>query len=261
MIDIHHHCLPGVDDGPGDWSDALELCHRAADEGIDTIIATPHVLRGRWTSPDPQAVARLVSEMNDKLGGSPRIIAGSEYYFGHDAAAVLESRDAVTPLANSTYVLIEFASTHVPPRVEVALHQIQLAGWIPIIAHPERNAAFQQKPGRLAELVSLGAKAQVTLASVVGGFGSHAQTAAEILLDREIVHFLATDAHDLDRRPPTVRQTQPRFEERWGAERFRQLTIDNPAAVLASQPLPYDPEPLPPPRRHHWLHQILRGSK
>ncbi|HEX8155553.1 MAG TPA: CpsB/CapC family capsule biosynthesis tyrosine phosphatase, partial [Thermoanaerobaculia bacterium] len=108
MIDIHHHCLPGVDDGPRDWSEAVDLCAMAAAEGIETIVATPHVLRGRWRNTSRATLAGLVDTLREKTGDTPHVVLGSEYFFAHDIADVVAAGDQVIPLAGSRYVLVEF---------------------------------------------------------------------------------------------------------------------------------------------------------
>src|SRR3954452_24202699 len=91
MIDLHHHCLPGVDDGPRTMPEAVDLCRMSADEGIETIVATPHVLRGRWKNPSRAQLAAILAELQAKAGDTPRLILGSEYFFGHDMDDMLRN--------------------------------------------------------------------------------------------------------------------------------------------------------------------------
>src|SRR5438874_3468743 len=202
MIDIHHHCLPGVDDGPRTMAESVDLCRMAADDGIDTIVATPHVLRGRWQNTTRATLEEIAAKLREKVGESPRILMGSEYFFGHDVAEVLAAGNSIIPLAGSRYVLIEFASHTVPPMVDQPFYRLQLDGWTPVIAHPERNAIFRAKPELLASLVRLGAKTQVTAASLLGDFGSEARSAAFDWIAAGMVHVVASDAHNLRKRPP-----------------------------------------------------------
>src|SRR5688500_1091920 len=117
MIDIHHHCLPDVDDGPRELDEAVAMCQAALDEGIETIIATPHVLRGRWPSRSIPELRSRIDELRSRVGDHPRLILGSEYFFAHDAPEVLAEGTSIVPLAGSRYVLIEFASQAVPPHL------------------------------------------------------------------------------------------------------------------------------------------------
>ena len=242
MIDIHHHCLPGVDDGPDTWDDAVAQCRLAAAEGIDTIIATPHVLRGRWQNTSKNELALRLEKLRSLVGDTPQLILGSEYFFAHDIAEMLRTGEAIVPLAGSRYVLIEFASHTIPPLVEQPLYRVQLDGWIPVIAHPERNVVFQAKPDLLASLVALGAKTQVTNGSFTGEFGSDAKRAAESLLARGMVHFVATDAHDLKRRAPRARDAVARITELAGERVAEALTVGNPRSILDNRSLEFEPE-------------------
>ncbi|HET8797659.1 MAG TPA: CpsB/CapC family capsule biosynthesis tyrosine phosphatase [Thermoanaerobaculia bacterium] len=247
MIDLHHHCLPGVDDGPHEWDEAVAMCRMAADEGIETIVATPHVLRGRWRSFSPHELRTRLAELQQRTA-TPRLLLGSEYFFGHDMVDVLAAGNAIVPLAGGSYVLIELAANSVPPHFEQPLYRAQLEGWTLILAHPERNLVLQERPDLAVELAGRGVKLQITAGSLLGEFGSAARRAAETFLDRGIVHFLATDAHNTGKRPPRMRAAAELLGQRYGAELAAALTVENPRAVLENRVLPYDPEPLPAPR-------------
>ena len=246
MIDIHHHCLPDVDDGPRELDEAVELCRAAHAEGIETIIATPHVLRGRWKNFTVAELTSRIEALRARLGATPRLLLGSEYFFGHDVVEVLAAGDAIVPLAGSRYVLIELAANSVPPLFEQPLFRMQLEGWIPVIAHPERNLVFQEHPGLLESIIGHGAKTQVTLGSLTGDFGPAAKHAAEEFLRRRLVHFAATDAHNTGKRPPRVRETSAALQTLVGNDVAEALTHRNPLAVVENRPLEYDPEPISP---------------
>src|SRR5512142_1490099 len=115
MIDIHHHCLPAVDDGPRDWPEAVEMCAASAEEGIETIVVTPHVLRGRWRPVSHADLNAKIEELRVRTNDTPHLLLGSEYFFAHDMPEVLRGGTSVIPLAASRAVLVEFASNAVPP--------------------------------------------------------------------------------------------------------------------------------------------------
>jgi protein-tyrosine phosphatase len=242
MIDLHHHCLPGVDDGPRELAEAVELCKRAADEGVETIVATPHVLRGRWQNTSRPKLESLLAALREQLGDHPRLLLGSEYFFAHDMTEVLASGSSIIPLNDSRYVLVEFAAHSVPPLIEQAFYRVQLEGWTPVVAHPERNLVFQAKPDLLATLVRLGARTQVTCGSLLGDFGPEAQAAATKWVRGGLVHFLASDAHNLGKRPPRVRESLAVLRDLVDAPVADALTIGNPQAVIDGRPLVYEPD-------------------
>lgn len=241
MIDIHHHCLPGVDDGPRSFSESVELCRMAADEGIETIVATPHVLRGRWKNTSRAQLTSILDELRGKVGETPHIVLGSEYFFAHDMDEMLRGQ-SIIPLAGSRYILVEFASHAVPPLVRDPLYHVQLDGWIPVIAHPERNIVFQSKPEFLASLIRIGVKTQVTTGSVMGDFGPEAQAAAIDWLKRGWVHFMATDAHNETKRPPRFRAARERVVDLVGEQTAQALFVDNPKSIVENRGLVYDPD-------------------
>jgi protein-tyrosine phosphatase len=242
VIDLHHHCLPGIDDGPRTWAEAVELCAIAAEEGIETIVATPHVLRGRWRRVSREELQATLEELRARTDDTPRLLLGSEYYFAHDINEQLAEGKSIVPLGPSRAILIELASHAVPPMLEQPLHRAQLDGWTILLAHPERNAVFQSKPELLAALVRLGVRTQVTAASFTGVFGGDAQRAAEAFLRNGLVHVVATDAHSAGKRPPRIREARARVAEMAGERAAEALFVDNPRAILMDETLAWEPE-------------------
>ena len=242
MIDIHHHCLPGVDDGPRSMSEAEDLCRMAASEGIETIVATPHVLRGRWQNMGRTQLEELLDQLADRLGGSPRLLLGSEYWFGHDMDEVLRAGTPIIPLAGGRSVLVEFPTHAMPPLASQPLHRSRLDGWIPIIAHPERNDVLRARPEMLISLLRMGVRAQVTAGSLVGDFGRDAQRTGLDWIQAGLVHVVATDAHNRKKRPPLFRKAWERVSEMCGEPVAQALFVENPKAIVEGRELPYDPE-------------------
>ncbi|MBW3671231.1 MAG: hypothetical protein KY432_06105 [Acidobacteria bacterium] len=252
MIDLHHHCLPGIDDGPEEWDQAVEQCKAALAEGVHTIVATPHVHREPWINADPRVLRDLVSELNRRIDGAPRILPGCEYFFAHDVVKQLSPSGSIIGLAESRYFLAEFSSSMIPPGLDRILFEIGLAGHVPIIAHPERNRGVQVNPDVLVDLIGRGAKIQITAGSLVARFGERAESTAFHLLDRQMVHFVSTDTHNLDRRPPMAAAAIEVLRERYGEERATALTEGNPLAVIENRDLVYDPEPRGSRKSNMW---------
>ncbi|MEO8429909.1 MAG: CpsB/CapC family capsule biosynthesis tyrosine phosphatase [Acidobacteriota bacterium] len=241
MIDLHFHCLPGIDDGPDDWDESVALCRAAAAQGTTTIIATPHVLRGPWVNDDPELRDALIAELNALLGGTPEILPGCEYFLSADAVELVERGrwSPLTGLNRTGYLLVELPSGEVPPHTGALFHELALLGVTPVLAHPERNRPLSEAPDRLEELIERGARVQLTAGSFLGDFGPAASEASEEMLRRGLVHLVASDAHSLDRRPPRLAAARRHVQKTLGEAAASGLFEDNPRAVLLSQPLPW----------------------
>jgi protein-tyrosine phosphatase len=242
VIDLHHHCLPGVDDGPRSWDDAVELCGIAAEEGIETIVATPHVLRGRWRRVPRPELQSLLDELRARTHDTPRLLLGSEYFFAHDMNEVLAAGTSIIPLGPSRAVLVELASHAVPPMLEQPLHRAQLDGWSIVLAHPERNLVLQRKPELMMMLARVGVRMQVTASSFTGDFGEDAQRTATSWLRAGLVHLVATDAHSAKKRPPRIREARARVVDIAGEAAAEALFVENPRAILEDRTLAWEPE-------------------
>lgn len=239
MIDLHFHCLPGIDDGPRNWDDAVALCRQAASEGTTTIVATPHVLHESWANEDPAERDRLIVRLNALLGGSPAIVPGCEVAFSADLVEQWE-RGPSGPLVGLTrqpVLLIELPNYGVPAAVDAVFHELLVMNVTPVIAHPERNAELVSHPERLASLVERGVLMQVTAAAVLGEMGRRAQAAVQSLFRHGLVHLVASDAHSLDRRPPRLAAAREWVVRNWGAGAEVELFDTNPARLLTSSTL------------------------
>jgi protein-tyrosine phosphatase len=124
------------------------------------------------------------------------------------------------------------------------------AGMMPIITHPERNGRLQQRLDDIARWVELGCLVQVTAGSVTGRFGKRAKACVDQLMERGLVHFVASDAHDLQHRPPSLREAHEVMTRKWGAERVEPLFVDNPRATLTGEPI--DVDHVPQVRKRKW---------
>jgi protein-tyrosine phosphatase len=239
MIELHFHCLPGLDDGPASWDDAVALCLASRADGADTIVATPHVMRDDWLNEDAGARDDLVLRLNDRLNGGPSILAGCEYFFSSDAAELWEngSLGPLTGLNRTSYLLVEFPEAGIPRTVQAAFHELTLLGVTPVIAHPERNLELRSHPERLGQLIDLGAVAQITAGSVLGDFGRSALAACDTFFSRGLVHLIASDAHSVKRRPPRLSAARQRVRRKWGSDAESLLFEDNPRAVIAGEPI------------------------
>jgi protein-tyrosine phosphatase len=230
MIDGHFHCLPGIDDGPREWDDAVALCRKAGEDGTSHIVATPHVVREPWLNESRADRDALLAKLNELVGGSPRILPGCEYFFSSDAIELWES-GTICGLNDSKYLLVEFPSHLLPRNAEAIFHELLVAGVRPVIAHPERHAVFANELETLARLVGKGALVQLTAASFTGDFGRNASSAARAMLDAGLAHVVASDAHGT-RRPPALAAARDAITREWSANTAEILTLVNPQAIV-----------------------------
>jgi protein-tyrosine phosphatase len=241
VIDLHFHCLPGIDDGPEDWEDAVELCRAAASEGTDTIVATPHVLRGAWVNADPDARDALILRLNTMLEGAPAILPGCEYFLSSDAVELVERGrwSPLTGLNRTRYLLLELPAGEIPSNTAGIFHELSLLGITPVVAHPERNRFLSDEPSKLEDLVARGALTQLTAGSLLGDFGDRPVEACEEFFRRGLVHLVASDAHSVDLRPPRLAAARQHVLANWGRQAEQGLFETNPRALLLSEPLPW----------------------
>ncbi|MBB6283135.1 tyrosine-protein phosphatase [Geobacillus subterraneus] len=219
MIDIHTHILPGIDDGAATTEDAIAMAMAAANEGITTIIATPHHQNGSYDNPKP-SVLSLAAELNEELkrrGIALTVLPGQEVRIHGDLLEGL-ARGEVMALADTPYILIEFPPDHVPKYAEQLLFDVQLKGLMPVIAHPERNAEIIEYPERLYQLVKRGAFAQLTASSVTGHFGKNIKTFSLQLIEANLAHFIASDAHNTKTRPFRLREAYEVIRKEYGTD-------------------------------------------
>lgn len=241
MIDIHSHVLPGIDDGADDLATAVAMCRLAAADGCSAIVATPHQRTTHWDNSDLarlEALRRAVAdevgdEIDVHLGGEVRVDSG---FLGELAGAGFEHGPAA--LAGSRYLLLELDRHHL--RVDPAdlVHELIVAGWRPIFAHPEFIPALAGDLDLVADLAAEGALFQLTAMSLTGDFGRTARQVCHDILDRGLAHFVASDAHGVDHRPPGLSRARRAVAARCGEETADRLTRGNPRAVIEDRPLP-----------------------
>lgn len=252
MIDLHIHLLPGVDDGPESVDEALTMCRRAAEDGCTTLVATPHQRHEMWWNGDVVGLRGLCEDLQGRLDEevdpAPRVLLGAEVRVGEGLLDALEAGPdgGVLQLGGSRYVLLELSRFVPEPDPAALVHELTIAGRRPIIAHAEEIGWLTDEPDLVEDLVARGATIQITGANLQGAAGRRVQKRARTLLDRGLVHFLASDAHNLDRRPPGLSEAAATVARRWGEEVAALLTETNPRAVVEDRPLPPPEEALKP---------------
>lgn len=196
MIDLHTHILPGLDDGAQTIEDSLEMARAFVAEGVTSVAATPHVRDDYPTSAD--SMLQAVDALRAALEGAEialTLVPGAE--LAVDALERLPKNELqrLTLAASSRYILVETPYYGWPPELPERILDLRVEGFIPILAHPERNAEVQAAPSLLGPLVQGGTLVQVTAASLDGRLGAGPRETARRLLDGGLAHMLASDAH------------------------------------------------------------------
>jgi len=269
MIDLHCHILPGLDDGSPSLDVSLAMARRASQDGITDIVATPHLFRGETNLPDFGLISKKRKELQSELekDGIPLTLhSGVEVRFSHNILEEIKKHRPHLVLAGSSYMFVEFPFEYVYSGVKEVFFQVMNEGIVPIIAHPERITDFMHHPEMLYDLVEMGALAQANAGSFTGRNGSEVRQAAFRFLNLNLIHFIASDAHDVENRPPVLSAAARSAADVIGPEAATALVQDNPRAVLADEPPPFQPDPIDPhaaPERHmrFRLPSIFRPKK
>lgn len=260
MIDIHCHILPKLDDGPETIEMACEMAETAIAEGVTHVIGTPHANDTHRF--DPALVRSRRDELQARFEGRLTLATGCDFHMSFDNLQNIRTDAARYTLNQKNYLLVEFAAYSIPPSMDQALHELQLAGLRPIITHPERNPLLRAQQDRLFQWLRQGCHVQITANALLGKWGAAAQEAAERWLDGGAVHFLASDAHNVTTRPLKLKEAYDLVSKRSGEETASALFVENPLAAFEGRDLPYVPElseefapqrePQPRKRKRFW---------
>lgn len=238
MIDLHCHILPGIDDGPATIQDSLRLARAACAAGIETIVATPHV------SPEypnkPEAIATLTLEVGEQLkatGLDLRLHAGAEVAMT-EAERLTPEQLSPLRLAGGPWLLVECPFTTLASGFDTLVQRLLGDGHLVVLAHPERSPFFHRNPELLGALARSGVLSSITAGSLVGRFGRRVQHFTTRLAREQLIHNVASDAHDARRRAPGMR-TEIEASELRGLTNW--LTEEVPSAILAGTEIPPRP--------------------
>ena len=231
-VDAHCHILPQIDDGAADINESLEMARIAAKDGIQAIIATPHLTE---TDCSPDEIKKRVGILNQAL--SNREIPVTVYPAAEVSIALDPSVFDQYTINDSRYVLIELPCEHLPPFTEKLMSWLSSEGLKPIIAHPERNHGIMREPQSFIKRLNSNIYIQITAGSLIGDFGVDAQLCAEILMDAGRVDIIASDGHSMKDRPPILSEAVEMVAKRVGRETALKMVQDNPAAVLRDEVL------------------------
>jgi protein-tyrosine phosphatase len=233
MIDLHCHILPGLDDGAADLSVSTEMAKAFVADGVSVVACTSHILPGLYHNSGPQirhATAQLQQQL-DRQGIPLRLVTGADNHINPNFVAELDSGHLLS-LADSRYVLVEPPHHIAPPRLEDLFFGLLVAGYVPVLTHPERLTWIKSQYLLVQRLVHAGCWMQITAGSLTGAFGRNARYWAERMLNEGCVHLIATDAHDVNRRPPNLNRGRELAAKRVGEVEAQHLVVTRPEGVL-----------------------------
>ena len=256
MVDLHCHILPGLDDGARSLEEAVEMAKIAEAEGIERIVATPHLFREDFVVEDLGEIEekrRLLTRTLETRNIHVKILRGAEVYIAHNLIDEIRKNRDFLVINHHHYMFVEFPSSHVFSGVKELFFELMSEGITPIIAHPERNSVFASRPSFLYELVQLGSLVQANSGSFSGIYGRKVEQAVFLFLELHLVHFIASDGHNQRSLAPRLLEAKKRAEEILGKGEAMALVKDNPRAVLEGKEIPYWPEALKPSKEEKRL--------
>ncbi|MEI2472471.1 CpsB/CapC family capsule biosynthesis tyrosine phosphatase [Peribacillus frigoritolerans] len=221
MIDLHCHILPEVDDGSKDMQESIAMARKAVEVGITHVFATPHHLNERYVNMKDDIIDcvfylnKCLQQENIPLTVHP----GQELRIHRELFVSLEKGEVLTLDNNGKYLMLELPSGHVPTYTQELIYELLLKGITPIIVHPERNKELIENHNLLFKLVQEGALSQLTSGSIIGLFGKNVKSFSKKIVEHNLAHFIATDAHNLASRGFFLQEAYESITKSFGLNR------------------------------------------
>lgn len=197
-IDIHSHVLPGLDDGAKTMEHSMQLIRALRELGIKNLITTPHVM-GEVYPNTPESIHRQVALVKQELQTQEitdvKLQAAAEYMLDNQFSGLLKNRELL--VLKDAYVLVELSYFSPPLNLKELIFELQLGGYTPVLAHPERYLFWHRNTKMLDELKAVGCKFQLNLLSMTKHYGDAVQKTAAYLLKKKQIDFVGTDVHHL----------------------------------------------------------------
>lgn len=236
MVDLHAHILYEIDDGAANLEESLAMCRMAYQDGIRTIVATPHI--GKFPN-TKEIILERTKELKEKIcfhNISLNLLCGADFEFAPDIFTLIENKSIFT-INNSRYLLLDIPYLLLPPNVERHIAHLINLGVIPIISHPERCLQIQENPDILYEMVKLGAIVQITASSITGNMGLKAKEIAHLILKHNLAQIIATDAHGINKRPPVLSEGVEAASNIIGRDAALAMVTTFPESIIDDKPL------------------------
>ncbi len=236
FIDMHNHIMYGIDDGAKTLEETIQLLKLAANTNVEQLIVTPHFKENIFHN-QKNNIETKVNEIKQILlehNIDMNIYPGSEIFLSKNTLDLLNNQKLQT-LNNSQYVLIE---THMVKdyqmiNVREELYNLKIDGYQVILAHPERYENTRIDPNFVYDLVSDGYYMQINVNSLKENHPNH--KIVKKLLDNNLVHFVASDSHNLSNRPPLLDKGYQFVEKHYGKDYANDLFYNNPLSVINNE--------------------------
>jgi protein-tyrosine phosphatase len=239
FIDIHCHMLPGLDDGPNSWEDAIEMAKIASEDGIGTVVVTPHQLGG-FTQNTPAVIREHAARFQailERHGIPLCVVPGADVRIEPDLVEKIKADKVMTLADQGRYVLLELPHEIFFP-LEGLLNELRAAEMVGILSHPERNRGILNQPKLLYPLLEQGCLLQITAGSLLGRFGDTSKKFSEWMLKEQLVHFVCTDAHGPRSRVPILSSAFERVTRLLGRDCASDLFYRNSSEIVRRTLIP-----------------------
>lgn len=233
FIDIHSHILPGIDDGAENMAMTIDMLKIAEEEGITTIIATPHYIPGvGYFKKEKQLEAyNKVLEYIREKALPIELLIGNEIYLDDMTTEKILIK-ACNSIAGTQYVMLELPMSDQPKNLSFILSQITKADYYLILAHPERYPWLMEDEEMLKELIGQNCIMQINTGSITGLYGKQVQKAVKNMFLNNHVHIIGTDAHTNRRRAPKMKEAYDMVNQWVGQPQTDNIFIENPKMIL-----------------------------
>ena len=233
MIDIHSHIVFDVDDGPKTIEDSRALLEESYRQGVRTIISTSHRRKGMFETPEAKIEENFkqVQELAKEIADDLTILYGAEIYYTSDILDKLE-QGKIPRLADSQYALIEFSMITPYKEIHTALSNVLRLGVTPVVAHIERYHCLENDEKKVRDQIN---SSSVLKPKLFGDTYKFMKKRAQFFLEKDLVHFVASDMHNLNPRPPYMQEAYQIISKKYGKSHAEQLFRKNQELLLRSE--------------------------
>ncbi len=263
VIDLHCHILPGLDDGPQDWEESVQMARMAIKDSISGIVCTPH-LTPVYPENDRAAILASLEQFRSRLEQAHiplELYPGAELAIDPYLPERIDSGEIMSINDTRCFALIEMPVEIIPPHLDRFFWSMQSKGVGIVLAHPERNSALMKDKSLLFKWVSAGVLVQITASSLEGEMGRSTRDFAIGLLERRMVHVVDSDSHGPTRRRPALSAARAVVESVIGKEEADKIFYDNPRRLLAGVEPDCAPPLLQSPGKTSFLKRLLPFRK